>query len=259
MKTNHFPRGPAPGVVQTFRLPHRRLAVGLGFLLLTLVWPAVGATTLSPVVTAAGGGAATAASYSLGDTAGQPAIGPAVSANYTLGNGFWHDVNEAPVAPFQTFTRGTNLTLKIRKADVLAGCLDADGDTLTLMGVGASSQGAAIATTPTHILYTPANNHNDAFSYTVSDNDGGSTTGTILVNVVTSGGQAAAINTTGGAVTVRFAGIPGFAYAAQRATDVHFTQNLTVLFTTNAPTRGVFTYTDATPPSPTAYYRLMGQ
>jgi hypothetical protein len=210
-------------------------------------------------VDAAGGGAAMAGPYAAIDTVGQPAIGQASSAPCAFAAGFWNNVNDLPVAPSVTFTRGANMTLKIRIADVLAACSDPNGESLTLTGLGASAQGATITTTASHILYTPLNNNNDSFSYTVSDAGGGSITGTISIVVVTPGGLAAAITVTAGTVTVRFFGIPGFAYAVQRATDVNFTQNLTTLLSTNAPTLGSFYCTDPSPPSSTAYYRLMEQ
>lgn len=91
----------------------------------------------------------------------------------------------------------------------------------------------------------------------MADGHGGSATGTLTVSVVaTPGGQAQQISVSGGAVTVRMAGIPGYAYVVLRATDVNFTQNVTPVLTTNAPAHGLFWYTDPAPPSPTAYYRM---
>jgi hypothetical protein len=57
-------------------------------------------------------------------------------------------------------------------------------------------------------------------------------------------------------VVVRFAGIPGYRYSVERATDMNFTQNFTVLDIITAPRNGLFSVTDNNPPSPTAYYRL---
>jgi len=197
----------------------------------------------------------------------------APAAGYAGSDGFTYVINDGngntavgtvsvaapPGASDQTFTRAAQLTLKIRKSDVLGACSSPDGYPLVVAGVGASSQGAVLSTNASYIFYIPAagNNHSDSFRYTVADGHGGSATGTLTVSVVaTPGGQAQQISVSGGAVTVRMAGIPGYAYVVLRATDVNFTQNVTPVLTTNAPAHGLFWYTDPAPPSPTAYYRM---
>jgi len=57
----------------------------------------------------------------------------------------------------------------------------------------------------------------------------------------------------GGTVTVNFAGIPDFTNSVLQSTDL---ASWTVVWTTNAPASGVFSYTDLTAPQPAAYYRL---
>jgi hypothetical protein len=60
-----------------------------------------------------------------------------------------------------------------------------------------------------------------------------------------------------GAVTLNCVGVAGYAYDVQRATDLHFTRNLTTLLTTNAPSPdGLFRYTDSNLPDQSAFYRL---
>jgi len=166
-------------------------------------------------------------------------------------------VNTPPIAPEQTFTRGMNLTLKIKIADVLAACSDPDGGTPAFQSVGASVQGATISTTATHILYSLAANANDSFPYTITDGQGGTTTGTLKVQVVNPGGLAQSISTSGSAVTVNFAGIPGFTYDIQRATTLTPTPDWATVATRIAPANGLFSYIDPSPPTPTAFYRLM--
>jgi hypothetical protein len=63
-----------------------------------------------------------------------------------------------------------------------------------------------------------------------------------------------------GMVTLGFVGLPGTGYVLQRATDVRFNQNLTALLTTNAPSPdGQCCYTDTSPPTTAAFYRLQRQ
>jgi hypothetical protein len=160
-----------------------------------------------------------------------------------------------PVAPNQTFTRAPNLTLKIRIADVLAACSNPGGGTLAFQSVGASAQGATISTTATHILYSLAANANDSLPYTINNGQGGATTGALNVQVGNPGGLAQGVSPSGGSVTVNFAGIPGYLYDIQRATDPG--GPWATVATQTAPANGLFSYTDPSPPQPTAYYRLM--
>jgi hypothetical protein len=99
----------------------------------------------------------------------------------------------------------------------------------------------------------------DQINYTISD--GLSTTaGVINITVSTSqsvgGGVAVAL--VGNSATVTFAGIPGSQYEIQRATNV--LAAWVTLYTTNAPSNGVFQYTDnfldlGGQAPPEAYYR----
>jgi hypothetical protein len=61
----------------------------------------------------------------------------------------------------------------------------------------------------------------------------------------------------GGAVTLDCLGVPGSAYAVERATDAQFASNLATLFTTNPPSPdGLFQWTDDSPPNPSGFYPL---
>jgi len=176
-------------------------------------------------------------------------VTPAANQNFTFSVS-----NAAPVAPEQTFVRAPELSWKIRISDLLAACSDPDNDSLTLDSIGASAQGATITRTATHLLYSLPGDANDSFSYTISDGQGGTKTGTLEINVVNPGGLIQTLSTSGGAVTLKLAGIPGFIYEIQRATDLAGPWTRVDIQT--APERGLFTYTDSGPPQPTAYYRI---
>ena len=93
-----------------------------------------------------------------------------------------------------------------------------------MTALGASSQGATIVTNTAYILYTPANDNNDSFSYTVSDGGGGRATGTITVNVTNAAGSLLSTNSisvSGDTVTISVFGIPGCAYVLQTATNLN--------------------------------------
>ncbi|TAK92756.1 MAG: hypothetical protein EPO07_19120, partial [Verrucomicrobia bacterium] len=169
-------------------------------------------------------------------------------------------VNRAPTASDKSYTRNAGSSLMILKSDLLVGASDVDsGDSVSFDALtSAGSQGATVSENATAFLYEPANNNNDLLTFRVKDARGGTVVKniTITVNSSGSGGTAQTITPTSNGMEVSFAGIPGFKYDVERAEDVSFTVNLTTLATTNAPGNGLFSITDATPPSPTAYYRL---
>ena len=79
-------------------------------------------------------------------------------------------------------------------------------------------------------------------------------------NIIPPRGEIERIGVGGGSVTLDCLGVPGSAYAVQRATDVQFTANLATLFTTNPPSPGgLFRWTDNSPPNPSGFYRLLKQ
>jgi hypothetical protein len=161
--------------------------------------------------------------------------------------------NALPVAPPQTFVRSAGFSLKVKISDLLAACSDPNGGTLSLTSTGASAQGAVISQAGGHLLYTVGTGTDDTFSYTVSDGQGGTATGTITVQVLAPQGQIASVTTArGGAVTAHFAGIPGFSYNIERSTNL---SDWTVLQTFTAPANGLFEFTD-NDNLPIAFYRF---
>jgi autotransporter-associated beta strand protein len=167
--------------------------------------------------------------------------------------------NHPPVLTDATYTRNAGVNqLNIPVASLLSNASDVDGDTLSLSSVGTSTNGVTPTISGNYVVYNNPNNVTDKFSYTVSDGHGGTASANVIVNLNTSSlfGQSASIATTGGAVTLTFAGIPTYSYSVQRAEDMNFTVNPTIILTTNAPAGGVFKCTDSNPPTPSAYYRL---
>jgi hypothetical protein len=167
--------------------------------------------------------------------------------------------NHPPVATLAGYYRGAVPTWKILLTDIVTNIADADSDTITVTSLGTSTNGVTLTTGGGFVLYANANIVNDQFTYTVSDSNGGSTTGTVnLTAQAFLSGQSGTVTVVGSTATVDFAGIPGLSYTAQRST------NLTVwadILTTNAPSGGLFQVIDdfsdlgfVVPVS--AYYRL---
>jgi hypothetical protein len=176
-------------------------------------------------------------------------------ANFTVPGG-----NTAPVAVADgPFFRAPSLSLKIAITNLLANDTDANTNTLTFTGItGNSTNGAVLTTNATYVFYpSNASNVSDRFSYTISDGQGGVSTGLVYIAISSSVvGQAVSITNASGSNILTFAGIPTYNYTVQRATNVSFTGTVVDLVTTNAPTGGLFKWTDVAPPTPTAFYRL---
>ena len=165
--------------------------------------------------------------------------------------------NRPPVANPNTMTTVQNLPAVITQARLLANDTDPDGDALSVTGVSpGSASGGTVVSAGGNVTYTPLTNFvgTDSFTYSIADARGGVATATVTVTVSSGASQAQDIAYSPGGVTVKFAGVPGWSYNVQRATNS--AGPWTVVHTTNAPATGLFTYTDNYPPDPTGYYRL---
>jgi autotransporter-associated beta strand protein len=190
------------------------------------------------------------------------AAGALTSLQITGGN-FYLVVNYPPLATPTTVTRNAGISmLKIALGDLATNWSDADGDAVSLVGVGISTNGVMLSTNGGFLIYNNANNVNDQFSYTIADTQGAMTNG--LVNIIvnqTITGQVQSFSVISGSPRLAFAGIPGYGYSVQRSTNLPV---WVTIWTTNAPNNGVFNFTDnfsdlgGVPPS-SAYYRLNWQ
>ena len=181
--------------------------------------------------------------------------------------------NHPPVAAAFSINRTAGLSLQVALTNLAAHWSDADGDTINLVGVAPQSTNhtylqevtwSGTITTNTanfnhfFIAYTNSPNVNDQFSYTISDNYGGTNTGTVnvIVNAGALFGQSnPQLTSIPGGVQMTFYGIPGDTYVVQRELQL---DNSWINLLTNTPVTGPITVTD-TNNIPAAYYRLEWQ
>jgi hypothetical protein len=119
---------------------------------------------------------------------------------------------------------------------------DADGDPVALTNAISSTNGATVSYDSDFVYYSNPNDVSDQINYTIGD--GQSTSPgviSITIGTGTSFGGGQAVTITGNSVTVTFAGIPTYQYTVQRSTNL---VDWVSIFTTNAPSNGVFIYTD---------------
>jgi hypothetical protein len=108
---------------------------------------------------------------------------------------YWVDVvfaqsggtaNTAPVALADSVSTDEDTVLRIAPATLLANDSDANGDRLTITGVGNPTRGTVTLDAATgDIVFTPAANLKGlaGFTYTVADGRGGTATGTVTVTI----------------------------------------------------------------------------
>ena len=188
-----------------------------------------------------------------------------------------------------SYSRAPGAGMKIRVSTLLTNDTDPNGDTLSYVSCGSPtangvSLGISGSGNNTIIVYpSTATNIVDSFQYTISDGNGGTATGTVIITLITTTGQQqAAILVTGGgaqaqamamatplAVTLSFYGVPGYHYTVQREPDLSGPWANIIVTSGNAginnskgysvitaPSGGAFTVTDPSPPAGSAFYRL---
>jgi len=168
--------------------------------------------------------------------------------------------NRAPATSADGSITGIGQSVSLNAATLLANDSDPDGDSLSIVSVGATSDhGGTVSFSGGVITYTPASGFQgaDSFSYTVSDGVGKTTTGQVAI-FVTDGPVPPQNNlvltpATDG-FTVRFSGTPAVSYQILRAADLDGPWE--VVYTATAPPYGLIEYLDNQNPQPSeAFYK----
>lgn len=175
--------------------------------------------------------------------------------------------NHAPVAPpAKSLSTPMNTPVTVYLVKLLAGATDADGDPLSISAAGPNSvQGGTVVVQGATLIYTPATGYTgaDSFTYTISDGQGGTAIGTVNVTVSPPGGGLSPNLVfwpayADGKFSVTFAGIPGYTYTVEYATQLPPTSGWQKLENYTAGANGLFEVTDIQiSPSPARYYRTV--
>ena len=169
-------------------------------------------------------------------------------------------VRLATVAGNVTYSFGKGASFKLRVSDLLTNATDLAGGTVSLVSVGNSVNGVTVTSDGTHVYYAGALTADDSFTYTVSGSTCGETaTGTVTLQAVSATGSRSIVRLqTGvpeaGKNTLTFAGVPGYQYIAQYATDLN---GPWVDFSTDTVGQsGLWTVIDNDATSAERYYRV---
>jgi len=94
-------------------------------------------------------------------------------------------INDAPVAFNDAYSVAEDTILRISPASLVVNDIDANGDALTILGIGSAQGGTVSIDTNGDIIFTPLPDFNGAasFEYTISDGRGGFATAGVSVDV----------------------------------------------------------------------------
>jgi hypothetical protein len=115
--------------------------------------------------------------------------------------------------------------LAINIADLTWNDYDPDGEPVFFVGVSATTSNGLALTTQAAQILVPTNSLADGFSYTITDDQGATATGTATISIITS--PTSHVDSLDlsvpGVVSAGFTGVPWYAYTIQRATNIAFT------------------------------------
>lgn len=163
--------------------------------------------------------------------------------------------NSPPVANPATYYRLAGDPLTIPIASLATNWSDPDGDSVTLVGVSATStNGGTVTYDVANIYYNDSNNVTDQFSYTISDGQSGTAQGTVTVLVAQQSIAGWTFNN--GSLTLNFSGIPNDTYWVEAATNLAAPANWTIISTNVAGSDGLWQFMDTQATNlPQRYYR----
>jgi hypothetical protein len=159
-------------------------------------------------------------------------------------------IDTPPVAGPVTLYRSPDAGVQVTIADLLTNVSVAAGDTITFVGVSATSaNGGTVATNQGWVFYTPPTGftNTDTFTYLVSDGWTAPVAGTVTVAVTvdTEPSRNLVISNLGsGSVAIGGQGIPGTTYTIQCTTNTLPTTNWLTLGTVTADASGGFVLVD---------------
>jgi subtilase family serine protease len=168
--------------------------------------------------------------------------------------------NHPPVTtPFYT-NRYAGLSLKIPLAMLSNNWSDADGDALSLAGIGVSTNGVTVTNNAGTLVYYNSNNVADLFTCTISDGWGGTNFQNVYIAISPLPTNAipafASVVNSNGTLQLNLTGMSGLTYVLQATTNLISSGSWLPLATNVPGTNGVWQFGDALTNNPQRFYRL---
>jgi subtilase family serine protease len=174
--------------------------------------------------------------------------------------------NHPPVVADVFYSRLAGYPLNIALTDLATNWSDADGDTVSLTGIGLSADGVGVIPQGGSgtLVYFDTNNVDDQFICTVSDGWGGTNFQTVFIEIVLTNTIPNIVgvgNGSDGSVTLGLTGAPGYTYILETTTNLLPPTDWVPMATNTLGANGVWQFTDTNAEVlPQRFYRLkLGQ
>jgi hypothetical protein len=155
--------------------------------------------------------------------------------------------NHPPTAVPAYYTRAAGSTLVISIASLATNWYDVDGDSVSLGGVGVSTNGVVLSETNNTLVYSNANNVADQFVCTITDGWGGTNSQSVTITIAlgsTTPRISSVIGNSSGCVTLNLEGASGYTYILEAATDLPASGNWLPMATNVLGAKGVWQFSD---------------
>jgi subtilase family serine protease len=168
--------------------------------------------------------------------------------------------NHPPAAADVFYDRLAGYPLDIAVANLATNWSDADGDTVSLAGIGVSTNGVTATNNAGTLVYFDTNNVDDLFVCTISDGWGGTNFQNVYIDIVLTNTTPTIIgvgNGSNGSVTLTLGGAPGDTYVLEATTNLLLQGGWEPLATNTLGTNGLWQFTDPHVMNfPQRFYRL---
>ena len=152
--------------------------------------------------------------------------------------------NHPPAAAAAFYTRAAGLPLTIAVTDLATNWSDADGDSISLAAVSASTNGITLTNNGVALVYFNSNNVADQFTCTISDGWGGTNFQTVNIAVAFPGIAGVAANPDG-SFTLNLTVVPGYTCILETTTDLISSVNWLPVATNTPGIDSVWQFNDA--------------
>ncbi len=152
--------------------------------------------------------------------------------------------NHPPTAAAAFYTRAAGFPLTIAVTNLATSWSDADGDSISLAAVSASTNGITLTNNGVALVYFNSNNVADQFTCTISDGWGGTNFQAVNIAVAFPGIAGVAANPDG-SFTLNLTGVPGDTYVLETTTNLISSANWFPIATNTPGTNGVWQFNDA--------------
>jgi len=162
--------------------------------------------------------------------------------------------NHPPVADEIYFSRAAGSLLSIAITNLASYWSDADGDTVSLAAVGASTNGVVLTNFAGTLVYSNFNNVADQFICTLTDGWGGTNFQTVYISILLPSIANVATSPSGG-LKLQLAGASGLTYVLESTTSL-FPANWQPVATNTLNGSGQWIYNPLVTNTPNCFYRL---